>query len=189
LKLPLQGPGHVVPPITQAPQQKAAGAMASRIKSYFEEARGKVKDLIPVKLEQEEPTEGQPSFPPSPGTLVTAPTPTGTEACLPLAPEIPGKRDGCFSKKGITPKIPDSGNLVLRIPRPATIPATVTPKTRPRFFLELCSGPNHPLSTEIRGKGLATLSPLDFHPKVGGKDHDLLDPKVVEGILRLARGV
>ena len=68
------------------------------------------------------------------------------------------------------------------------MPATIKFKIRPRFSLELCSGPNHPLTSEIRGKGLATLSPLDFHENIGGRDHDLLDPKVVERILRLARG-
>ena len=166
---------------------RPAGAMADRVKSLIYK-REKELALIPVKLEQQEPADEQHPFPPTPGESVTMTNPTGTGAPLPLAPKFPEGVPGNSLKRAITPKIPDSGNMVLRIPRPQTAPAEIKSGIRPRFFLELCSGPNHPLSSAIRDMGLATLSPLDFHEKLGGKDHDLLDPRVVELILRLARG-
>jgi hypothetical protein len=111
--------------------------MAALVKSYLENSREKVNDLIPVKLEQEEPAEVQHPFPPTPGNVAIAPNPAGIETSLPLAPEIQGRGDGSTQKRSITPRIPDSGNLVLRIPRPSQIPTTIKSKTRPGF----CSGP------------------------------------------------
>ena len=132
--VPLRHDRQEVPSDTPAQPPKTVGPMAARVKLYLEENREKVKGLIPVKLERLEPTEVHHPFPPTPGKLATAPNPAGIETSLPLAPDVRGRGDGSTKKGGITPKIPDSGNLVLRIPRQPTIPATIKSIVRPRFF-------------------------------------------------------
>ena len=68
LEVSVPHPGQQNSPMTQAPPQ-AAGAMVDRVKSFFDK-REKETALIPVKLEQQEPADEQPPFPPTPGNRV-----------------------------------------------------------------------------------------------------------------------
>ena len=59
-------------------------------------------------------------------------------------------------------------------------------KLQTNFFWDLFSGENSPFAAVAKSEGFPTFDPVDCHPKVGGKLHDVTDPLLFDFLLRLA---